>query len=117
MSARAEAHHTAACIYAWHDKMPESKTSALAFLKNEQFVEEASEEVAAYFIAMLGKGEAKWLLECFTSPEGEAVQLKDRFKPVYYAVLKELDHPDFLRMGDELSQTVEEILEKSKKVW
>jgi DNA polymerase III delta prime subunit len=117
MSARAEAHHTAACIYAWHDKMPESKTSTLEFLKNEQFLEVESEEVAAYFIAMLGKGEAKWLLECFTSPEGEAVQLKDRFKPVYYAVLKELDHPDFLRMGDELSQTVEEILEKSKKVW
>jgi hypothetical protein len=52
----------------------------------------------------------------FQSSLGEQQQLKDRFKPLYYAVLKQLDHPDFLRMGDELIQTVDEILAMSRQM-
>lgn len=57
-----------------------------------------------------------WLYDLFTGPVGAEVQLKDRFKPVWYAILKQLDHPDFLRMGDELTQTVEEILAKAREL-
>jgi len=42
--------------------------------------------------------------------------LKDRFKPIYYAILKQLDHPDFLRIGDEIRQTVDEILKKAEQM-
>jgi len=65
---------------------------------------------------LLAKHQAPWLLELFTSPEGEQANLKDRFKPIYYAVLKKLDHPDFLRMGEELRETVDEILVKADQM-
>jgi TPR repeat protein/nucleoside-triphosphatase THEP1 len=108
--------HTAACIYAWNNDLPTSKALAVEFLKNEEFLEKEPDYVVTYFLLMLGKGEIKWLLQQFTSSEGEAVHLKDRFKPIYYAVLKQLDHPDFLRMGDELRQTVDEVIQRAQKM-
>jgi DNA polymerase III delta prime subunit len=73
-------------------------------------------EVTLLFTLLLAKNEHQWLYDYFTSPEGEAAQLKDRFKPIWYAILKQLDHPDFLRMGEDLAQTVEEVLTKAKQM-
>jgi DNA-binding transcriptional regulator GbsR (MarR family) len=67
-------------------------------------------EIIGVFLFLLSRNEAQWLLEYFRYKMGETAHLKDRFKPIYYAVLKKLDHPDYLRMGDELRQTVDEIL-------
>jgi Bacterial regulatory protein, arsR family len=73
-------------------------------------------QAITYLTLLLAKNEHQWLYDYFTSPEGEAAQLKDRFKPIWYAILKQLDHPDFLRMGEELAQTVEEVLAKAKQM-
>lgn len=108
--------HTAACVFAWNNRLEESKKLALEFLQNEKFLEVAPDDITTYFTLLLAKGEAAWLYDLFTGPDGEAVQLKDRFKPLWYAVLKQLDHPDFLRMGEELAQTVEEILAKAREM-
>lgn len=108
--------HTAACVLAWKNRLEESKRIALGFLKKETFLEDAPDDITTYFTLLLAKGEAAWLYDLFTGPDGEAVQLKDRFKPLWYAVLKQLDHPDFLRMGEELAQTVEEILAKAREM-
>lgn len=85
-------------------------TQAFAqFLKNTELLDTAPDDVVTFFILAMAKGQTTWLLNYFMSADGEAVQLKDRFKPVYYALLKAENHPDYLRMGDELRQTVEEI--------
>jgi hypothetical protein len=52
----------------------------------------------------------------FTSAQGEELAFKDHYQPIWYAILKKLDHPDFLRMGDELSQTVNEVLAKAEQM-
>lgn len=108
--------HTAACVFAWNNRMAESKDLALIFIKNQDLLEKEPDDITTYFILLLAKGESQWLLKLFTGPDGEAAQLKDRFKPIYYAILKTLDHPDALRMGDELQQTVDEILAKAKQM-
>jgi hypothetical protein len=61
-------------------------------------------------ILVLAKGQTnlfgKWLVE---------FDLKDRFKPLYYAYLNMVPekYPDqLLRMGSELKETVDEILAK-----
>lgn len=41
---------------------------------------------------------------------------ENRYKPIWHAILKKLDHPDFLRMGNELTQTVDEILAKAEQL-
>lgn len=109
-------YHTAACIYAWNGDLLASKKNAAEFLQNGTFIEQEPDAITSYFIILLAKNEAKWLLQLFTSAESEALQLKDRFKPVYYAALKQLDHPDFLRMGEELAQTVDEVLAQARQM-
>lgn len=89
---------------------------AKTLLGDVKFLQEPLGKVRVFFTLLLGKGEAAWLYDLFTGPIGTEVQLKDRFKPVWYAILKQLDHPDFLRMGDELTQTVEEILAKAREL-
>lgn len=65
---------------------------------------------ASYFMLMLAEGEHKWLLDVFESEGLAHLRLKERFKPIYYALLKHLAHPDALRMGQELAETVDDIL-------
>lgn len=108
--------HTASCIYAWHNDIKLSYISANEFLKNEELLDKEADAIITFFILMMAKRESTWLLEQFNSPVGESVHLKDRFKPIYYAILKDLDHPDFLRIGDELRQTVDEILARAKQM-
>ncbi len=108
--------HTAACVFVWNNRLDESKKLAIEFLNNMELLNDVPDDIITYLTLLLGKGEAAWLYDLFTGPIGEEVQLKDRFKPVWYAILKQLDHPDFLRMGDELTQTVEEILAKAREL-
>jgi len=108
--------HSASCIYLWNNNIRLSKNIAIEILKNEELLDKEPDDIITFFILMLAKKESSWLLEQFNSPEGEAVHLKDRFKPIYYAVLNQLGHPDFLRIGDELRQTVDEILERAKQM-
>lgn len=98
------------------NQLPESKTQALSFLTNTEFLDKEPEHISTYLILILAKGEKQWLFDLFNSPEGESVQLKDRFKPIYYAVLKSMDHPDYLRMGEELVQTIDEILARAAQM-
>ncbi|MBL7827451.1 MAG: SEL1-like repeat protein [Saprospiraceae bacterium] len=113
--ARIDSLHTAACVFAWDNQLEKSKELAQSFLRDKDLLERVAEDIATYFILMLAKGQAQWLYDYFTGTEGESAQLKDRFKPIWYAILKKLDHPDFLRMGDELTQTVDEILAKAQQ--
>ena len=106
----------AAGIFIWNNHLQESKSLTLPLLQNLSFIEKYPDEITTCLLLLLAKGEAPWLLDLFNSPEGEAAQLKDRFKPIYYAILKKLDHPDFLRMGEELAQTVDEILARAKEM-
>lgn len=69
-----------------------------------------------FFTLALAKDQEQKLYEIFTSAQGEELAFKDHYKPIWYAILKKLDHPDFLRMGDELSQTVNEVLAKAEQM-
>lgn len=108
--------HTAACVLAWDNLIQESTELAIVFLKNEELLDTEPDDICTYFTLLIAKNQTQWLLDYFISQEGEAVRLKDRFKPIYYALLKRLDHPDFLRMGEELAQTVDEILAKADQM-
>jgi TPR repeat protein len=109
--------HTAACIYAWSGNLEKSKQFTLHCLEDAELLDSAKIDFTILFSLLIAKGQAKWLLDdVFQSSFGERQQLKDRFKPLYYAVLKQLHHPDLLRMGDELIQTVDEILAKTRQM-
>jgi len=100
----------------WHNHFEEVWAIADKFVWDTSLEDMKFTPVTDFFMLALAKNQAQALYDIFTSPQGEEHQFKDRFKPVWYAILKKLDHPDFLRMGDELRQTVDEILVKAEQL-
>lgn len=100
----------------WHNHFEEVWAIADKFVWDKSLEDMKFTPVTDFFMLALAKNQAQALYDIFTSPQGEEHQFKDRFKPMWYAILKKLDHPDFLRMGDELRQTVDEILVKAEQL-
>jgi nucleoside-triphosphatase THEP1 len=67
------------------------------------------------FLLLLAKSQYTFLYDYFNSEEGRQVQARERFAPIWYALMHYLrgEHPlEFLRMPPELSETVQEIIAK-----
>ena len=82
------------------------------FLYDEKTIERDSFEYTNYLILLLAYNQYNFLYEYFTSERGLELQVKDRFKPIWYALMYYMQdkHPsEYLRMGGELKETVEEI--------
>ena len=86
------------------------------FVWDRDSIQGGTDVMTTFLTLVLAKNQAQPLYNLFNSPQGVEQNFKDRFKPIWYAILKKLDHPDFLRMGDELSQTVEEVLAKADQM-
>ncbi len=92
--------------------------------KAEQYYQRALEKGTYYneveptpihdcFKFLLSRSHYPLLYRHFTSPEAESVHLKDRLKPLWYALMYYMqdEHPnEYLRMGEELRETVQEII-------
>jgi hypothetical protein len=94
-----------------NDEIEESLNIAAGLLKDEQYLEMLIEVSAEYFILLLSKKQYYAALRLFNE---NAFELKERLKPVYYAMMHFLqdDCPDeYKKMGEELEQTVEEIIQ------
>ncbi|MCB9231430.1 MAG: hypothetical protein H6581_07200 [Bacteroidia bacterium] len=101
----------------------------LAKLIKFDFFEEAKSEIIEterrgllnlddVFLQLLAKKEFSQLANFFTSPQGEALHLKDRFKPIWYALMYYMqdEYPnEYLKMGPELEETVKEIIAEVEK--
>jgi len=108
--------HTYACILLWHNQIEKAWEIAPKFVWDKELQAKQSDDFLFFFTLALAKNQAQALYNLFTSPQGQEQNFKDRYKPIWYAILKKLDHPDFLRMGDELTQTVEEVLAKADQM-
>jgi len=105
-----------ACILLWHNQIEKAWEIAPKFVWDKELQAKQSDDFLFFFTLALAKNQAQALYNLFTSPQGQEQNFKDRYKPIWYAILKKLDHPDFLRMGDELTQTVEEVLAKADQM-
>ncbi|MDX2370797.1 MAG: AAA family ATPase [Colwellia sp.] len=71
-------------------------------------------ELISLFTFFLAKGQTNLVDRWFKEPDLKKHNLKERFKPLYYALMslmKDQYPNEILRMGSELSETVNEILE------
>jgi len=89
-------------------------------LYNEDFVNIASmHPVNFQLIYLLACGQYEFLYQHFNSEQGKAMELKDRLKPIYYAAahfLSEKYPNEILRMGEELKETVMEIVARVEQM-
>ncbi len=72
-----------------------------------------------HFLYLMAAGESEFLYRHFNTDQAGKKRLKDRLKPIYYTALYFLkdDYPaEWLRMGDELEETVMELVDRVRKM-
>lgn len=100
---------TLAIALLWNEKFSKSYEKFLEFLEYEESLE-IEHNIIVYLSLLLSKGQFYKAKEFF---EMEKYQLKDRYKPIWYALMKlmEKEFPDEIKkMGSELTESVDEVL-------
>jgi len=104
--------HTLACVYLWHNKIEEAKQIEKEFMYDEESLNSETGGTL-YLMLLIAKGQDQHLIQYFEDPE---LNLKERFKPLYYALLHFTDNKDFHKMPPELAEPVKDIIEKVKQM-
>ena len=97
----------------WNNQFSESIKKIKEYLSFPDHYLKWLDDVSDYFILLLAKQQAEAAYQLFE----EFPDLKDQIKPIYYAtlsLLKEQYPKEYLKMGDELQETVDEILQQVK---
>ena len=97
----------------WNDKVIESTTIADEFLFDEKYFTDYLEFFSNYFFLLLAKKQYQYLYNYFTNPKAEELNIKEKLKPIWYALMYYMQdqYPnEYLRMGEELEETVKEII-------
>lgn len=100
---------TLATVLLWREEFSKSYDKFLEFLEYKGSLE-MENSVILYLNLLISKGQFYKAKEFF---EIEKYQLKDRYKPIWYALMKlmEKEFPDEIKkMGSELSESVDEVL-------
>jgi hypothetical protein len=109
-------------IYLWNNQDVKALDTANTFLYEIERADKIKMETEIdelFLLLLLAKKQYKYLYDYFTSEKGQAIHSKDRYKPIWYALMYYMrdEHPnEYLRMGDELLQTVEEIKAKVEQM-
>jgi len=105
-----------ASIMLWLDKFEESIEDLKVVLSDGDYVEANLKDITSLIIKLLSKKQYHPVLELFTNPK---FNLTDIMKPVYFALMTLLKHQfpnESLKMGVEISETVNEILNEIKNL-
>jgi len=97
------------------DKIEEGVNAAKEFLSHEKVYEKYTEDITLLLIFMMAKDQYNSVLKIFNENKFDIL---DRFKPVYYALMhfmKDKFPNEYLKMGSELKETVEEIIKEVEK--
>ncbi|MDZ4706631.1 MAG: hypothetical protein SH848_22065 [Saprospiraceae bacterium] len=114
LSKRSEAHRKALSEGHYDPKSAYFMSTALHYADQE----DTYPEFMKYFPLLLAKKQFDSLYNYFTSEKGQAIRARDRFLPVWYALmyfLREQYPNEYLRMPPELKETVTEIIEQARE--
>jgi TPR repeat protein/GTPase SAR1 family protein len=106
--------HTLATVLLWNNQIPESIEKIKEFLQYPEFYLKWIEDVSDYFILLLARNQPEAAYQLIK----ETPDLEEQIKPVYYAILtllKDKYPKEYLKMGSELKETVDEVLLKVKQ--
>lgn len=106
--------HTHATVLLWNNKFPESLEVIKEYFAHSGHYLNHLDDVNDYFIFLLAKEQTESALKLLK----EIPDLTKQFKPIYFStltLLKEKYPKEYLKMGSELKETVDEVLEKVKE--
>ncbi|MGE0086935.1 MAG: hypothetical protein AB7S75_21230 [Desulfococcaceae bacterium] len=96
-----------AYIYIWNNQYE----NAISIAK--KFINRNDNDINLYLLLLLAKEQYQHVTQYFEDPE---LNLKERFKPLYYALLHFTNNQDFHKMPPELAEPVKDIIEKVKQM-
>ena len=106
----------ASCIMFFSNETAEAINALEYAITNNKVIEEEKELFKELMIAFIAKKQYHYVYNLFQKTD---LNLKDHFKPIYYALMFFMrdEYPDeYRKMGSELTQTVEEIIALIKKM-
>jgi hypothetical protein len=108
--------HTLSIILLWNNEIQRAIEISNNFLETEEALVKFPDGVVLFLMLLMAKKQYHLALKIFRE---NPRHLKDRFKPVYYALVHFLtdEFPnEYKKMGGELEETVKEIIEKIKQL-
>ncbi len=103
---------TYSVVLLWNNKIEKAYEIAKEFITDQKSLKEFPQDISLFLMLLIAKKQYHLSLKVFNE---NPHKLKDRFKPVYYALMYFMqdEYPnEYKKMGGELTQTVEEIIEK-----
>ena len=105
--------HTAACIYLWNDYTVEAFDLAEHFIFSYEAYDTMEKDILFFLMLLLAKQCYRQALSYFKS---SVLDLTERYKPVYYALLYFMGTPHFNKLPPELSEPVNDIIRKVNRM-
>ncbi|MDP8220482.1 MAG: hypothetical protein P9X26_03995 [Candidatus Stygibacter frigidus] len=102
--------HTYATILLWNNEIEKALEISNEFFDDKEAYEKYPEDIRQFLMLLIAKKQYHSTYKIFNN---NPMQLKDRFKPLYYALMFFLqkEYPnEYIKMGSELKQTVDEII-------
>jgi len=103
-----------AIVQLWNEENRKSiDTAKKSFLYDPNFLNQSPSALAEYLLLLLKKKEYNFLWNYFTGKNSRALQLKARFKCLYYALVHFMQDSrpvEYRKMGNEMKETVHEIM-------
>jgi TPR repeat protein/DNA-binding transcriptional ArsR family regulator len=99
-------------IMLWNNRFEEASQRARQFIDQEEILTNFSAGVEPFLMLMMAKKQFDYLYRLFAE---NRFDIKDKYKPIYYALMYFMQDsiPDeYKRMGTELKQTVDEIIDQ-----
>lgn len=108
--------HTIACVALWNDSFNLAYENIEKFINDERAHEKFSDDISLLLNLLLAKEQYHYALRLFKE---STVELEERYKPIYYALMHLMrdEFPnEILKMGPELIETVDEVLEEIEQL-
>ncbi len=110
---------TLANMQLWNHLFDEAADTANLFLYDEVFLDEHTDRVSQFLVFAMAKEQYQLVYEYFSGGRGLSVFSIERFKPIWFALMyfmREQYPNEYLKMGGEFKETVDEILAKVEEM-
>jgi len=105
--------HTLACIYLWNNHPEQALQIAQEFMYDKESYKSIAQDIFLYLMLLLAKKHYQYFSEYFESPN---LRLRERFKPLYYALLYFTKDPNYHKLPPELFKPIREIIAQIERL-
>lgn len=101
------------CVYLWANQFTKASEQATFFLHEEEYYQEFGQDIIFYLMLLLAKQQYVSVTDYFNTPDKN---YQERFKPLYYALLKLTEDPAYQKHPPEIAEPIADILKEIKQL-